>query len=242
MNCKDLAPLLDELIDGTLDERRASAVRGHLRTCAACTARLEETQGIVEQLGGLEPLDPPPALWQRIDARLAGEQVADSKRGAWWWWWQAWRRPLAWSGALAAACGVALIIYVVKRPAPERMTAEHLLVNPTPVKPEEPQKVVTPTPTAYDLAVQRLGELDGEYVKAVADLKQAAKEERVHWKPEVAKAFDQNLAVIDAAVDKQRDLARKQPGDASALDALHESYDRQVAFLQEAVIRGEVTP
>lgn len=246
--CADIAPLVDELIDGTLDERRASAVRGHLRTCAACAARHEETRLIAEQLGGLGPIDPPPTLWARIDARLAGEEVTDANRPKWWWWWQAWRRPIAYGAALGAAGALAIGLYVAKRPAADRGSASAHAKNaitPTPVPPESPEPQLQPQPSVpppskYDLAAARVADLDREYAAAVADLKKAAQEERAHWRPEVAKAFDENLAVIDAAVEKQRLAAHDQPGDVTALDALHDSYERQIGFLQEAVVRGEV--
>ena len=36
MNCRDIDKLCTAYVDGGLDDNRASALRGHLRTCARC--------------------------------------------------------------------------------------------------------------------------------------------------------------------------------------------------------------
>lgn len=245
MKCAAIAPLVDELVDGTLDERRASAVRGHVRTCAACARLLERTAEIAEGLRALEPVGPPPpALWAAIEARLAGEEIADGKRPRWWWWWQAWRRPIGYGAAVAAAGALAVTIYVSRKHAPAEQSpavADHQATPAQPPVTPAPAPAPVPAPSKYDHALARVEELDAEYAKAVADLKEVARAERGRWRPEVASAFDENLAAIDDAIERQRRIAREQPGDVRNLDALHASYRKQIDYLQEAVMRGEVS-
>lgn len=255
-SCRDLAPLLDELLDGTLDERRASAVRGHLRACAACARRFEETRELVEAAARLEPLDPPPSLWARIDARLAEDEIADSRRPRWWWWWQAWKRPVAWTAAAACAGAIALATWALR--ARPTSTADSAAPSAAPAAgpPSDAAATVAratadpagsaapPAPSArdvaYESALAEVARVDAEYARAIDELKRIAGEERARWRPEVARAFDENLAAIDAAVERQREACRQQPGDVLALDALYASYRREIDFLQEVVLRGEV--
>ena len=64
--------------------------------------------------------------------------------------------------------------------------------------------------------------------------------ERPRWRPETAAQFDANLATIEQAIAAQR-LASRGADDVAAREALHASYQRQVEFLQDAILRGEVT-
>ncbi|MFL5861245.1 MAG: anti-sigma factor domain-containing protein [Solirubrobacteraceae bacterium] len=67
---------------GAVDEREAAAVREHLATCAACRAELGALWIAGDNLAEVsEPLDPPPALRERIAAAVLAE-VATQPRGA----------------------------------------------------------------------------------------------------------------------------------------------------------------
>jgi hypothetical protein len=91
----------------------------------------------------------------------------------------------------------------------------------------------------YEDALAEVGRAQNEYQAAVNDLRQMALTQRPAWAPEARRLFDENLAAIDAAVARQVELARARPGDVLVADALAESYTRQMAFLQDAVVRGE---
>jgi hypothetical protein len=238
--CRNAAPLIDELIDGTLDDARARAVHAHLRSCADCNRKYTETQAIVEAAGSLEPVDPPPALWARVSERLDGEDATEHKRPGWWWWWQAWRRSLLFAGVGVAAAALALVVVLRDRP-----TAEHA----EPEAPPRTTEVVPPpvfagthgpaTDDLYTAALEEVQRADARYEHALTELRDIVKVERANWKPEQARAFDENLAAIDAAVERQRDAVRREPGNVLAVDALHASYRKEIDFLQEAVVRGE---
>jgi uncharacterized protein YukE len=249
MRCAAIARLLDELVDGTLDAARASAVRGHVRECRECARRLDETAALKQGLRGLEPIDPPASLWGRIQDELAAAETTDARRSRWWWWWQGARRELAWAGAGVVAVGLAVAVVVWRqgqegtaRDAVGEAIEEHL--PPTPVAPETapspPSPPSPPPPASIDEALADLDRAEAEYRRAVRELEAVVAAEKPRWRPEAARAFDENLAAIDAAVERQREAFRERPGDVAALDALVASYRKQIDFLEEAVIRGGV--
>jgi hypothetical protein len=227
--CRTLGPLLDEYVDGTLDDVRARAVRGHLRGCAACAGRVAAIQQLVDAAGGLGELDPPSELWARIDARLDAEERQDGDRPRLWWWWQAWGRRVGFAVGAAATALAAAVLFAVRTQATVPL-ADAL----RPLLPKASPEAL------YDDAVREVARAQTEYQTAVDELRGAAQGERARWRPSVQKAFDDNLAAIDAAVARQAEAARARPGDVAAADALAESYRKEIDFLQEAVVRGEV--
>jgi uncharacterized protein YukE len=244
MTCRELATLIDELVDGTLDARRASAVRGHARGCAACAKRLDETAALAEGLRGLEPMDPPASLWGRIEAGLAQEEQKDAERPRLWWWWQAARPTVAWAAAGAMVVGLAVgAVWIRKRrggaheTAAAHASAEAARVAPAPIAPA-PAVADDSAPPSFDEAVADLGRAEAEYRKAVDELHGVVDRERPRWKAEVAKAYDANLAVIDQAVEAQRQAFRDHPGDVAQLDGLEAAYRKKIDFMEEAVVRG----
>ncbi len=102
MTCRDVDALVTRHVDGELDDARASALRGHLRSCAACRARVEDEALLRDSAADLAPIDPPAELWDGIQARLAEAEVADAGRSRAWLWWQR-LRPHALTGAVVTA-------------------------------------------------------------------------------------------------------------------------------------------
>lgn len=46
LSCDDLDAMLPEFLDGSISENQESAAAEHLATCTACTAELNELQGV----------------------------------------------------------------------------------------------------------------------------------------------------------------------------------------------------
>lgn len=223
--CRQVEPLLSELEDGTLDEARTRAVRGHLLACAECRARAEALRQIVAAAGTLAAIDPPSALWDRIAARVDAGEIAYSRRSRLWWWWQAFRRPLAYGGGALAAAALALVLFVRDR---------HVDPAPAPrAQPASPQALL-------DEALAEIDRAESGYVTAIDDLRTIVGEEKTKWPPAMQAAFDKNLADIDAAVERLRDAARRAPGNLPAQEALYASYRRKIDYLQEAAVRGGI--
>ncbi|MBI4508635.1 MAG: zf-HC2 domain-containing protein [Deltaproteobacteria bacterium] len=241
VECRDIRPLIDSLLDGELDDGRASAVRGHVRTCAECASVLDTARALLDAARCLPDVEPPPSLWKRIDWRLSGEEVADSQRSRWWWWWQAIRRPVVTGGACVAGVVLAAALLLMPRiRVGDRAQVPIVLASILPAPPSAAVSRVSVDP--MESALRELARSEERYRKAIADLRALSQGERRRWQPAVTRAFDENLATIDAAVARQREVFQKQPGDVAALDALHASYRKEIDFLQEALVRGEVAP
>jgi anti-sigma factor (TIGR02949 family) len=48
LSCDDLDAMLPEFLDGSVSEDQASAAAEHLATCEACTAELDELEGVTK--------------------------------------------------------------------------------------------------------------------------------------------------------------------------------------------------
>src|SRR5919112_220835 len=66
--------LLGAFALGAVDAEEAATVRAHLATCAECQAEMAELWLAVDSLPStIEPMEPPPALRERIAAAIAAE-------------------------------------------------------------------------------------------------------------------------------------------------------------------------
>ena len=69
--------LLGAFALGAVDAEEAAAVREHLATCAECQAEMAELWLAVDSLPStIEPMEPPPALRERIAAAIAAEAAS----------------------------------------------------------------------------------------------------------------------------------------------------------------------
>ena len=222
--CKQVGPLLSELRDGSLDEARTRAVRGHLLECRACRAEAEAIDDIAAAASSLGTLDPPASVWEGIAARLDQEEIAYSRRPRLWWWWQEWRRTLLAGSGILAAAAVVMALWVRDR---------HVPVAATPEKP-----VVLDSAAVINAAIDEIKLAEDGYTKAIEELRAVVGEEKAKWPAEMQVAFERNLTDIDAAVERLRTAARRAPDNPSAQEALYAAYRRKIDYLQEAVVRG----
>jgi len=74
MNCDKWLPLIEEYLDGELDESSVKRVRAHLAACQACTGEYEQLRR--EQalyLSYVRDVDVTPELWATVQARIQQE-------------------------------------------------------------------------------------------------------------------------------------------------------------------------
>lgn len=247
--CADIERLVTDYVDGDLDERRSSALRGHLRVCAACAARVEDEVAIRESAGSLEPLDPPADMWSAIDARLAEAEIADARRSRIWLWWQraldgARRHPLP-IGLCGAAVAAAVAVWLVRGGGQEKAVHPHQVaeVASPEVKPSSPAVATDPCDLVATLDEQILCQMqaaDRRYLDAIADLSQAVAMERASWPAAQAARFDAAVAELDrAAGDELKRLAvAAPPPQPAARDPLYSIYQRKIDLLSRAAVGG----
>lgn len=79
---------------------------------------------------------------------------------------------------------------------------------------------------------------ESHYLAAISDLRAIAARDRDGWPEARRHRYDEALAALDAAAEKCRGAARARPTDPDAQDLLYGAYRRQVAFLEESLLRG----
>ena len=254
MSCDDIRPQLTAYLDGELADDRGSAIRGHLRGCAACRDAARDEAAIRDGLRDLPPVDPPASLWSGVQARLAAAEVADAERPRW-------RRVLAQIGHAPEAAMRGLRWLVVPRSAGSRIALGALVASTavvlaywrthsevdgptlTQVFDETIHKVesvalqhVAPQPTpvpTYDDVTEDLAadnaRANARYQDAIEENEAYAKEARAHWAADRQQQFDAQVAKFHAEINAaKRGLARQ-----------HVQSD-YVKYLRNAATRDQV--
>jgi hypothetical protein len=251
MKCADVDRLSTAYVDGELDERRSSALRGHLRLCEACAARVAD-EAVVRDAAAALParMDPPGDLWAAIDARLAQEEIGDAARPRLVLWWQRvldgarrYRIPLAFSGAAAAAL---LAVWVTRTTTTSTSTTASTIPSTSTSTSSSASTGTRPSTepcgavTHDDQIACEAAASDARYQQAIRDLETALAEERTAWSPEQSARFDADLAALDRALEgEQKRLAVKDAITPADRDALHAAYQDKLDLLSRAAVFGD---
>lgn len=235
MSCESTQRQLTAYLDGDLDAADGSAVRGHLRECAACRQVASDEGRLRDQLRLLPPVDPPASLWAGVQAQLAAAEVADAKRPAW-------RRAVArWmptlptfaiGSALAAAAVVLLWWRTHRSPADEPVVESPIAVVPAPAPLPERSPPPAPASLAGDVTEDLAGEqarVTAGYADAAEELVALATEARAQWSAEEKTAFDATVAELRGQIDR-----------APAGRAQQRAWRGLIKYLQGAVVRDDV--
>ena len=263
-NCIDEGTL-QSWFDGELDANAAANVTAHLHTCVACAeaARTLEAENLMLSEGlstEFAAAIPTELLRQRVDAAVAGLQVANVapvKRS----WWSGLGdllpsfRVLAYASATAAIllAGWLGVVYL-KRDQPSALaTAEggfpDIAVVTVGVTPKAQQ---TFTPTGNKLPVPQLPRevrsvrknrpveeqatslawQERQYERAIAKLNEALSAQ-APLRPSLRVEYEYNLAVIDNAITTTRDVARKNPNDPHATQFMLAAYQSKIDLMNQ---------
>lgn len=231
MTCDHVHKKLTGYLDGDLDAADGSAVRGHLRECAACRKVASDEAALRDGLRQLPPVDPPPSLWAGVQAQLAAAEVADAKRPAW-------RRALVrWlpaaprfaAGALVGAAAIVTLWWRSHRAPAEELAAlpppaHDVAVAPRHSPPASPADDVT-----ADLAAEPAS-VTSEYAQAAGELLALANEERPQWSPKQQDMFDARVGELQAKIDRAAEGRARQS-----------AYRELIAYLKRAAIRDDVS-
>ncbi len=247
MTCERIRAQLTSYLDGELGDA-GTVVRGHLRTCDACRAIAADEAVLRDGLRSLPPLDPPSSLWAGVQARLAEEEVADSKRPAWRRALTRWQRfvpqpRVAIAGALVAAAAIGVIYWktrtVDEAPAivdntgpkvipPQQFAPQHDVAKQAPPVRPNCTTVAEASDVTDDL------QLDGKrteaaYDCAIQELLAEAAHVRTEWTDVQRSAFDDRVKAMRESLAKAGDGKPRQRA-ARAM----------IAYLQGAVARDQV--
>ena len=233
MSCESTQRQLTAYLDGDLDAADGSAVRGHLRECAACRQVASDEGKLRDHLRLLPPVDPPSSLWAGVQAQLAAAEVADAKRPAW-------RRALArWmptaptfaAGGLVAAAAIVLVWWRTHRDtADEPVTPQTIATLPSPA----PIRVGPPVPTspAGDITADLAGEkarITASYGDAAEELLALAGEARAQWTVEEKGAFDAKVVELRGLIERAPEGREQQ-----------RAWRDLIKYLQGSVVRDDV--
>jgi anti-sigma factor RsiW len=222
MTCRDVEALVSAYLDGELDSARSSALRGHLRGCAACRALADDHARIGGALADLEPAEPPPTMWDGVMARLADAERADARRsrlglvGR-----RVWERvrPQLWPATAVLAAAAAAVAWIAidraaeappeaDEPAPRgrlavQATDDPDVGPPLPARPDPIAQIDAPARAGVDVEVAlavELARLDDLYATSVDELIDAIADDRAGWPAAQRRAYDAELGRLRAAV------------------------------------------
>ncbi|MEJ7599182.1 MAG: zf-HC2 domain-containing protein [Kofleriaceae bacterium] len=237
MTCSDVRPRLTAYLDGELEGDRGTVVRGHLRTCAACRQIATDEAALRDGLRALTSVDPPASLWAGVQARLAEEEVAESKRSAWRRAVSRWSRvgtqlaPRFAAGGLVAAAVIVVVIWRPWHREDEIANRPQVVDNPSPIV--VPQREVTPpAPVQDDVAADLAfdaSRVTDSYAAAARELLVETTEVRSSWAADRQAAFDRHVHSLRGAIDQAVDGRPRQ-----------KAWRALIRYLQNTSIREDV--
>jgi anti-sigma factor RsiW len=231
VTCEDAKKSLTAYLDGELADERGSAIRGHLRGCAACQQASRDEAALRDGLRALPPIDPPSSLWAGVQQRLAAAEVADAERPAW-------RRLLARFTPIAprlglVAAGVAIAATIIVWKAGRASHDEPVVAQDVPSPIIAPTHTApAPAPAGDDVTKDLAGEADRitqSYADAASELLALAKDSRGRWSEDQQHTFDARIAELQKAVTT-----------ADAGRARQKAYRALIRYLQNATVRDQV--
>ncbi len=215
MNCSTANQRLDDYIDGTLTRPEAAGVEQHLATCPDCSRRLEELRLVLEMASGLpRSVEPATDLWPGIAARLDHpETVVRGRFG---------RRSKSWmavAAVLIVSVTAVLIAYTLGR-SQARTVVVHHQATPVAVQASYPTDSFDP--------------VAAEFVEARAELMAALEQRRGSMSDETLTVVNDNLEVIDAAIDRISSALGTDPNNLMLRGQLTSAYQQQIQLLRRA--------
>jgi anti-sigma factor RsiW len=223
---------LSDYLDGELSDHEHRSVAAHVAGCVECSQTLHELRAVVERARTLVPAEPPADLWKAVADRIAVENegpiaTLGTRR----------RFSFTWPELIAAS----VLLVLVSGWAALRMN--------TPSSAD----LQVRRPDSSDLQVRQPGNADiqagpdvvpasvddTEYDAAVADLQRALQSGRGQLDPATVKIVEQNLAIIDQAVDDARRALAQDPANADLSGYLQETKRRKLDLLRHAAALAE---
>jgi hypothetical protein len=237
--------VLNDFADGTLGPAAQSDVARHLESCGDCRTVVDDLREIKRTIGSLVARQPPVRVWSRIERaiRLEHAQIEPGVRG---------NQPSVDEGppslkakglvprnvlarlkgsraarlGLAAAAVLALATAATLRLAPFGQGG-----------PEGPATNVQSAGGSAEaqLVESELRQASEHYEKAIKGLEQIANTEQGALDPRTAATLQQNLAVIDQAINESRAALNTQPNSEPAQQSLIDNFKTKIGLLQDTV-------
>jgi len=228
---------LSDFLDGELTPEEHRAVEAHLRGCAACAGVLDDLKRVVARARAAGAAARPPAadLWSGIAARIEPQPASTDPVAAFAP--RARRRiaftlpQLAAAASLIAAVSGGLVWQIGERRARVAPAPVEARRGPDPAAPGS--AAPTPDTSAADHVVPVVL-ADAQYDAAVSDLEKAVKEGRGRLDAATIAIVEQNLQIIDRAIDQAREALAADPVNTYLSGHLVEARRRKLDLLRRA--------
>jgi anti-sigma factor RsiW len=213
-----IADRLSDYLDGDLSPTERASIDAHLAGCAACRATLDELRRVVARARTLQDSAPDRDLWSGVAARIgSGPQARVS----------VFRRVvtsrLSFTLPQLAAASLALMVL-----------SGGLVWLAKSGDPRADFQPVSAAPHRDGRAADSAGIADVHYDQAVAGLEKTFESKRTKLDPETVQVLDENLALIDQALDDCRRALDGDPSNAYVSAHLADVRQQKLAVLGRA--------
>jgi anti-sigma factor RsiW len=225
---------LSDYLDAELSDQQQRAVAAHVAECADCARTLDELRAVAEHGRALAPATPSADLWSGIADRIAsaeGTRPIVGNSGARRRFSFTWPELIAASILLVLVSGWAALRLTTNLPAPGSADGQ--------VRPEATASGATAANSAARPDVVPASFDDTEYDAAVVDLQRALQSGRGQLDPITVRIVEQNIAIIDQAVDDARRALAKDPANSDLNGYLLETRRRKLDLLRHAAALAE---
>ncbi|MBI2423076.1 MAG: hypothetical protein HYV27_09630 [Candidatus Hydrogenedentes bacterium] len=218
MNMHHWEYLLNDYIDGKLDAAAIEAFEAELRRNPDLQAEEAALRSVLQSVKSLpREIAPPTDLWAGIESRVKNSSTAQFPRlDSHHWSENLWMRL----GAIAAAALVTL-------------GGLHLFLNPAASKIVD--RVIPPTPAMAEMLSREVADNELEYIQSKALLMNALEEKRGDIDEETLALIEENLKVIDVAVEEIRVAIKDDPENPRLVKLLVATREKELNFLEDMV-------
>lgn len=199
--CADYEERLNDFLDEEISPAARAEAERHLEGCAGCRGYLAALRSLRERTASLpRSLEPARDLWPGIREGLPARRAGLPGPAAGF---PAWAR--GWGGLAPAAASIVVVLFIA---AALLITLRHGPVPPGPGEAAAPAGIAPAAlPPAGSLALAQ-----AEYRAATEKLLAALQRERGGVSPEALKVIEENLRIVDSAIQEIYRAAADHPG------------------------------
>jgi hypothetical protein len=234
---------LSEDLDGELSPDERSALESHLVGCERCRTTLEELTRVVERARRLPVRAPDVDLWDPIAERIGApmpkvSHVAPFRP----------RTPRRISLTLPQLAAASVVLALLSGGAAWRIRggsargSAELPVRPNGAGSADLQvRSSGDNDSQFVPVAERVGLADAQYDSAVVDLQRALARGRGHLDPATITILEENLTIIDRAIDQATQAVMGDPGNTYLTGHLVETRRKKLDLLRRAAALASET-
>jgi anti-sigma factor RsiW len=205
---------LNDYADGVMDAGEAERARRHIGACESCAREVRELAALKASIGEL-PRDIRP---DRDLREGIWNEIAEPRHTRTLW---SMRYPLAAAAILLIAVTSVVTRALVTGPAESEVGADYN--------------------SAARLASDDARKLEREYSEEVQELEMVLRKSRGALAPETVRIMEENLRIIDRAINEAQAALASDPNSDMLVDLLRSAYERKLELLRQAARSSPVT-